>query len=305
MTSAAAVPGADRAAAVATLRRLVEGTPQDDAVLRTIARIGGVEALDVFIDLATRTSGAIRVPDHVRADLDLRQEPEAGRRLAEALADPDASPEALVALTDLAFVGPGSEAVVPALLALDLEGRPPEVRQAVFTALARVGDDRGWERLLAVAQDTKSGLGQAAGLALAGARSASPAARARLVEVARTTTDDHLRLLLAHGLGSLRESSALPLLKEWIGSGSPTVRLSSAAALANYGPRGADAVESLGQAYGAGDDALRSQVAVTLAAIGTPEARRLLEQARASETDPTVKRVVESSLRNLEARRSP
>jgi HEAT repeat protein len=305
VTSAAAVPGADRGAAVATLHRLVDGTPQDVVVLQSIARIGGLEALDAFIDLARRPNGAIRVPDHVRADLDLRQDKEAGRRLSEALASPDATPDALVALSDLAFVGPGAEAVVPALLALDVEGRPQEVREAVFSALTRVGDDRGYEHLLAVAQDPKRDVGQVAGTALAGAQSASPAARARLVEAARTTTDDGLRLSLAHGLGSLREPSALPLLTEWVGSGSETVRSTSVAALGKYGPRAAESVEALGHAYGSGDVGLRSQVAVTLAAIGTPEARRLLEQARASETSPTVKKVVESALRNLEARRSP
>jgi hypothetical protein len=236
--------------------------------LEAIARRGGPEGARALVEALSKAPDPARFPPETWRDLDLRRSPGASEVLASALADPKRSPGALRAVAELAGRPGASPALVDALAALDTDGQDRLVRTQVLLSLGATGDDRAIARLLD--QAAKGGdYGSVAARAVAEVDAATPAARAKLLETARSTADENLRTHLATALGNLKRS-AVPMLVE----GSRKERRGGGVARGpgRWGRRDPESRRSA--AFMAGNGlSLRGRGRA--AGIGTPEAKRM------------------------------
>jgi HEAT repeat protein len=300
----ASIPSSDEAVLVTGIESRLDGDPDHDRpYLAAIARRGGAEGARALVQALARAPDPARFPPETFRDLDLRRSPGANEVLAAALADPAASPGARRAVAELAGRPGASPAVVDALAALDTEGQDRLVRTQVLLSLAATGDDRAIGRLLDLASKGAD-FGSVAARALADVSAASVPARDRMLAAARDTKDENLRTNLVTALGNVKEKRAVPMFVEAIEKGSKPTQREAVVAVGRLGAEGNSAVEALGSAFTTGNEGLRSEVAIALANIGTPEARRKLEALAVAESDPRVKKAIQASLRRLEALRN-
>src|SRR5262249_32518994 len=145
-------------------------------------------------------------------ELDLAKSKEASGVIADALADPTKSTEVKRALAEMAGKPGASADLVKALEALDVEASHERVRRQAIQSLGRIGSDAAIQHLLEIAQKGGADYGSVAAAALAETTSASPDARARLLEAATTTGDEGLKVRLVESLGNLKEAKAVPSL---------------------------------------------------------------------------------------------
>jgi HEAT repeat protein len=295
------IPAGDEAVLVTGIESRLDGDPAHDLpYLQAIARRGGPEGARALVDALSKAPDPARYPPETWHDLDLRKSPEASEVLATALADRTRSPGALRAIADLAGRPGASRAVVDALAALDADGQDRLVRTQALLSLGATGDDRAIERLLAQAGPSGD-YGSVATRAIAEIDAATPAARARLLETAQATQDENLRTHLATAFGNLKEKRAVPMLVEGLEKGSQPRRHESLVALGRIGADANPSIEAIGRAFTTGNEGFRSQVAITLANVGTPEAKRLLDQLAVAEKDPRVLKAIQVSQRRFES----
>jgi HEAT repeat protein len=292
----ASLPGADRDAVVLGIEARLFGDPTADAAaLRAIAARGGPEAARVLVEATARAPQAFDEGAWRRLDV---SDPATAARLAEALRDGTRDPAARRALA-VAAGRPGAPApVVLALLALDDPGHPPEVRDAALAAIARTGAPEAVERLLRAAEEGGP-RGETAARAFSEMSGARGEAGERLVRASEEAKDPVLRRHLARALGGVPTDAARAALERLLGDGDDLVRKEAIVALGRAGPRAADSVPALARAFDEGDDVAKGHVALTLASIGTPEARRTLEQMRAASSSPAVRRQVALAIESL------
>lgn len=293
------VPSADVRETVTGIEsRMNADFEHDLPFLQAIARVGGAEAARALSDaiLASREPG--RFGTDVWRSFDFRKDPAASDHLASVLRGPVGDAKALAALAELSGRPGASPALVEALASLDADAQPQPVRTAVLGALAKTGDEKALERLVAVAEKGAD-YGSVAARAIGSTTSLSVPARARLLEVAKATRDDYLRQNIVEAFGATKSVEAVPLLTELLATGSDLVRKESARALGRIGPRAESAVAPLLAAYGSGDEAMRQHVALAMGTIATPEARKAVEQMRVSERSEKVKRTLDGVWRQF------
>jgi HEAT repeat protein len=296
-----AIPAGDEAVIVTGIESRLDGDPAHDRpYLEAIARRGGAEGARALVDALSKSADPARYPAETWRDLDLKKSPGANEVLAAALADPRRSPAALRAIAEVAGRPGADAALVDALARLDADGQDRLVRTQALLSLGATGDERAVARLLDQAA-RGADYASVAARALAEVGSASPAARERLLAAARETPDETLRTHLATALGNLKEKRAVPLLVEGLEKGSAPRRRESLLALGRMGADGTPAVEAIGAAFTTGNEGFRCEAAVALAGIGTPEAKRMLDQLALAEKDPRVKKAIQVSQRRLEA----
>jgi len=302
LVAIAGVPGADLREAVTGIESRMSGDfAHDGPYLHAIARLGGVEAARALVDAVNASADPTRFGPEVWRSFDLKRSPEASEHLARVLADAPRSEAALVALLDLAGRPGASPALVTSLLALDAAAQREPVRRAALTSLGKTGDDAALARLVELAEKGAD-YASVAARAIGTTATLSAPAQVRLLDVAKATTSDYLRQNAVEALGITRTKAAVPLLTDLVEHGSDLVRKESARALGRIGADAAPAVSALALAYGGGDEALRQHVVLALAQIATEDARRVLEQARATEASPLVKKTLEAAWRGLQAR---
>lgn len=302
LVAVSGVPGADlRDAVTGVESRMTGDFAHDVPYLQAIARLGGEEAARALADAVNRAPDPTKFGTEVWRQFDLRKSPEAAEVLAKALSDAPRSEPALVALLDLAGRAGATPSLVASMLALDAPAQREPVRRAALAALGKTGDEAAVTRLVELAEKNAD-YASVAARALGTTTSLAPAAREKVLDVAKTTANEYLRQNAVEALGAVREPKAVPVLTELLATGSDLVRKESARALGRIGAASAPAVDGLAAAFGAGDEALRQHAVLALAQIGTPEARRVLEMARASEASPVVKRTIEAAWRGLQAR---
>jgi len=298
------IPGANASEVVTGIESRLSGDlARDKVYLQAIARTGGVEAARALVDAIARAKDPLAIDDDVFRELDFKKSPDAADHVAGVLHTTTLSPEALAAVVELAGRPGASRALVDALLALDADTTPASVRKHVVASLAATSDDAAIERLLVIA--TKGAdYASVAARALGDVTSASPASRGRLLETAKTTTDENLKARTIHALGGLREVAAVPFLTESLESAAPEVLTESVIALGRVGKASAPAVSRLSRVYEGGDEALRQHVAISLGSIGTDEALSLLKQLQTIEKSDKVKTSLGGAIRAVEARGS-
>jgi HEAT repeat protein len=295
LAALAGMPGGDDAEVARGIEPLLTGDPEKDApALRVLAARGGSESARVLVGAVVRDPA--RFPVAALRDWDLSKDAEAAGVVAAALADPATPPQALRALVEVAG-RPSSPAVVSALVALDAEGRPEEVRRQALQSLARTGDPRAVEHLLAAAAEPGD-RGRSAAAALAQATTAQAAARERLHAAAREASDPTLRRSLVEALGNLRVEAAIPTLEGFLADADDRVRVASVLSLGKMGAAANASVPALVRAFEAGGDGTKSAVANALAGIRTPEAKAALEEMAKVETNTSqVRQVIAAALR--------
>lgn len=299
LVALSSVPGADLKETVTGIEsRLTADFEHDLPYLQAISRMGGAEAARALADAILTSREPARFGLDVWRSFDFRKDPAAADHLASVLRGPVADPKALAALAELSGRPGASPALVEALSSLDADAQPQPVRVAALGALARTGDVGAIERLIAVAEKGAD-YASVAAAAIGDTTTLSVPARTRLLEVAKATRDDHLRENIVEAFGAARAVEAVPLLTELLSTGSDLVRKQAARALGRIGPRAESAVDALLASYGGGDEAMRQHVALAVGAIGTPEARKAVEQMRASERSEKVKRTLDGVYRQF------
>ncbi|MFO0933640.1 MAG: HEAT repeat domain-containing protein [Planctomycetota bacterium] len=302
LAAIAGVPGADLHEAVTGIESRLSGDfAHDGPYLVAIARLGGLEGARALSDAVNATNDPSRFGAEVWRSFDLRRSKEASDYLARVLTDAPRSEAALVSLLDLTGRPGATPALVTAMLALDAPEQREPVRRAALVALGKTGDDAAVTRLIELAEKGAD-YASVAARALGTTTSLSDAARTKVIEVAKTTTNDYLKQNAVEALGATRTVAAVPVLTDLAKHGSDLVRREAVRALGRMGAEAAGAVEAIGAAYGSGDEAMRQQAVLALAQIATPEAKGVLEQARASEASPIVKKTVEAAWRALQAK---
>lgn len=297
------MPAADKTATVEGISSRLSGTfATDMPALQAIARVGGPAAVKALVDAVGKSSEPARFGAEIWRSIDLRGNPESSRVLVAALTAPSASGDAMGSLVDLAGRPGASPELVTVLIGMRTS--PDEaVRRKATSALAATGDEKAVEALLKSATEGDP-QGAEAGQALAATTSLSLPARARVMEVVKSTPSDPLRQQLVEALGNAKVATAVPMLSEYVVQGSDGVRREAVIALGRIGPAASESVEVLRAAYPGGDEGMRTQMAATLAEIGTDSAKSLLEQLEAGEASPLVKRAIEAARRRLVERRS-
>jgi HEAT repeat protein len=300
------VPGADAAQVVTGIEARLRGDfAYDLPYLKAIATEGGPEAARALVEALSRSKEPISWTADVWRDLDLAKNKDASVVVAEALADPTKSLEVKKALADMAGKPGAPPELVKALLDLDAEGTHEVVRRQVIESLGRVGSDAAIARLLELAQKGGGDYASVAAASLANATTASPEARARLVETAKTTPDEGLRVRVVEALGNLKEAKAVPSLTEWAASGSDLVKKSAVVALGRIGSAAEPAVPTLAKAFEAGDETTRSHVAIALGSIGGEEALAALRRLESLKNPPRVKSALANAVSRIESQKRP
>ena len=298
------VPGADAAQVVTGIEARLRGDFASDLpYLKAIATEGGPEAARALVEALSRSKDPIAWSADVWRDLDLAKSKEAAAVVAEALADPTKSIEVRKSLADMAGKQGASPELVKALLDLDAEGTHEVVRRQVIESLGRVGSDAAIARLLELAQKGGADYASVAAASLANATSASPEARARLLETAKTTPDEGLKVRVVEALGNLKEPKAVPSLTEWVETGSDLVKKSAVVALGRIGTGAESAVPALAKAFEAGDEATRSHVAIALGSIGGDDALAALRRLDALKSPPRVKSALANAVSRIESQK--
>lgn len=304
LVAIAGVPGADLREAVTGIESRLSGDfAHDGPYLQAIARLGGLEAARALSDAVNATNDPSRFGAEVWRSFDLRRSKDAAEYLAKVLTDAPRSEAALVSLLDLTGRPGATPALVTAMLALDAPEQREPVRRAALTALAKTGDEAAVTRLIELAEKGAD-YASVAARALGTTTALSEPARVKVLEVAKTTTNEYLKQNAVEALGATRTVAAVPVLTDLARTGSELVRKEAVRALGRLGPDAAGAVEAIAAAYGGGDEAMRQHAALALAQIATPEAKVVLEQARASEASPIVKKTVEAAWRALQAKQA-
>lgn len=304
LVAVAGIPGADLNDTVTGLEsRLVGDVRRDGLVLVAIARLGGVEAARALAEAASTAADPSRFGPEIWRHFDLRRHPDAAEYLASVLRAAPRSEAGLVALLDLAGRPGATEALVGSILALDAPEQREPVRRSALVALAKTGDPAALERLIAVAEK-QADYASVAARAVGQATSLSEPATARLLQVVESTSNEYLRQNAVEALGASKASAAVPTLTKLVADGTDLVQRESVRALGRIGAAAASSVQVLASKYGSGDEAMRQQVALALAQIATDEAMRVLEQARATEASPLVKRTLEGAWQAINARRA-
>lgn len=297
LQSAATFRGASEADVVQALAgRLGRDGAADADVLHALALRGGAEGMRAVTEYAL--GGAGRVPA-LGWRAGLGDDTAAQAVLAEALGRA-ATPEALQVLVRLAGQ-PGASGVSAALVALDSEARPASLRQDVVEALARVGDERSVEHLLAASAQAGDH-GQRARLALASVPTATPGARAALIGALERSgaarLDDQARSGLLDVLARLREPKALPVAVESLRDPSDRVRNSALHLLRSQGARARSHVAEAAELFEPGSAATRVAVVQALGALGGTAALARLEAWEArTDLPPEVQRALPEALR--------
>jgi HEAT repeat protein len=290
--------------------RLKGDLEHDRPFLQALVRRGGVDAVRALADAIASSRDPDAWADVTEGALDLlRSDPEAGAAVADSLSrlarTASARPAEIHALLRLAG-RPGAPAeLVDAIVEHLAAGSTPEVRAQALRSLAATGDERAVAKLAEIASDPNAEMSPAAGFAIGSITSATPGARARLLELATTTKEESLRLRVVGALGGLAEPKAVPVLTDWVRSGSDELRKHSAAALGRLGAAANPAVPALGDAYAAGDETLQNHVALTLGQIATPEAVSLLRQLAAAPGSPRAKETIRLVLARMESGKRP
>lgn len=293
------IPGANAAEVVTGIEsRLTGDLAHDRVFLQAIARTGGIEAVRALIDAISKSKNPADIGIDVWRELDLKKSPDAANRLSSTLRSTTLSPEALGVVVEMAGQPGASREVVEALLSLDADATPEPVRRRVLASLGATSDDAAIDRILAVAEKG-SDYASVAARAVAEIRSASPESRAKLLDVAKKTSDENLRAQVFTALGTLRASAAVPMLTEHVASPSPLLARSAVMALGRIGPDAAPALEALAKAYDAGDEAMRQHIAIAIGRVGNDRAASILKQLQAVEKSEKVKTTLNGAVRAL------
>ena len=300
LTALSSIPAGDVALVVTGIEaRLKNDFAHDLPYLRAIAKEGGAEAARALVEAITRSTETAKWSVEVWRELDLRKSKEASEVLATALADKTRGVSAQIALAALAGKPGASPALVEALAALDAPDQNDMVRRQALSSLAATGDDKAFAHLLDVASKPGGDYASVAAAAIGATTSASTESRARLVDVVKTTDDEHLREMAIEALGNVKEATAVPLLSEYLSKGGDLVRKQAAIALGHVGPAAAEAVPQLERAFQTGDDALKSHIAIALGSIGTKEALNILRQLLLLDLPPRVKATVANAVNRI------
>lgn len=293
------IPGADAAEVVTGIEgRLTGDLAHDRAFLQAIARVGGLEATRALLDAVAKSSAPLEIGADVFRELDFRKDPSAADHLASVLRTTTLSEAALSVAVELAGRTGATRALVESLLALDVDATPEPVRKRVVASLAATGDDAAIDHLLAVAAKGAD-YASVAAKSIGDVHSASPAMRAKLLEVAKATPDENVRLQTVRALGELRASPAVPFLTESLASQSAPLQTESVIALGRIGKDSEPATDALTKLYDGAGEALRQHIAITLGRIATERAKALLEQFLVAEKSDRVKTTLRGALRSL------
>jgi HEAT repeat protein len=298
------VPSADAKTVVTGIEARLRGDLAHDLpYLRAIAIEGGPEAARALVETLTRSPDPVAWTADVWRGLDLAKSKEASAVLAEALADPTKSVEVRKAIADMAGKPGASPELVKTLKTLDVEGTHDLVRRQAIQSLGRIGSDEAVTYLLEVAQKGGADYGSVAAAAIAGATTASPEARGRLVEAAATTGDEGLKVRLIEALGNLREAKAVPSLTQWAESGPDVVRKNAIVALGRIGSGAESAVPTLVKAFEDGDETTRSHVAISLGSIGGDAALAALRKLEGLKNPPRVQKAIANAVSRIESQK--
>ncbi len=299
------MPGGDAATVVTGIESRLDGDFEHDRPYwEAIARKGSAEAVRAFLAGIAAAKDPSVFERMLFRELDVRKDAVSSELIAAALADKNASPGALRAYADLAGRPGVSPAVVDALAALDADGTDRLVRIQAEASLARTGDERAVLHLLDVA-GKGADYASVAARAIADIDTSTVAARAALLDTAQKTADENLKTQIVIALGNLKEPKAVPFLTDTLAKGGALVRWEAAKSLGRIGSAAGPAVETFRDAWPSADEGARCVVAIALGQIGTPEARRLLDQVEASETSARVKRTIQITKNALASRAPP
>ena len=284
--------------------RLHGDLAHDLPYLRAIATEGGPEAARALVESLQRSPEPLAWSADVWRELDLKKSKEASQVIADALADPTRSIEVRRALADMAGKPGASPELEKALEALDVDATHEVVRRQAIESIGRIGTDVAWAHLLDLAGKPGGDYASVASAAIANATVASPEARARIMDTAKTTSDEGLRVRLVEALGNLREEKAVPSLVEWTSSGSDVLRKSSVVALGRIGSGAQSAVPALAKAFETGDETTRSHVAIALGSIGGDDALATLRRLDGlANVPPRVKSALANAVSRIESQK--
>jgi HEAT repeat protein len=298
----AILPGANNAEVVRGLEARLTGQGRADLqALKAIGDRGGREGARAIVEYLLRVDQPDTLPHYGYLGLDLAHDPAAVGVLKEALAQTE-RPEVLKSLIKLSAQA-GADGMVESLLALDHGEQPHEIRRGILEALARIGTDDSLAHLVQVANQPGS-YGELAVQNIGRMRSATPEARARLVESVgpdgALQRDPAARRAALQALGNLREEAAIPALVEALDSGDDALVHVAAFGLGSIGEPAREHVPRLIDLFSTGDVNLQKQVVVALGGLGGQDARSALEQVLTNDRlDAGVRRSARMAIQRL------